>query len=138
MNQETPTWQPVNAIPMIASFIDDMVADTSEQWKTLQPARAKPHVLDSELVEHIKRAYSGQLDTSMLFKEQLSRWQKERLSPDQSNEIARLEGQVATLQANLTNILELAHEVKDHTIDKILEKDDLEIGLEALLGKHRF
>ena len=51
--------------------------------------------------------------------------------------VARLEGQVETLRANLTNILDLAGEVKDRTIDKILEKDDLALGLYVLLGKHR-
>jgi hypothetical protein len=138
MNRETPSWQPVSALPMIASLIDGMVVDTSAQWETLQPARAKPHVLDSALVERIERAYSEQLDTSALFKEQLSRWRKEILSLEQSKAIMRLEGQVEALRANLTNILGLADEVKDHTIDKILEKDDLALGLDVLLGKHRF
>ena len=137
MNHETPNWQPVSALPMIASLIDGMVSDTTAQWETLQPARAKPHVLDSALVERIERIYAEQLDTSALFKEQLSRWRQGPLSPKQSNEVARLEGQVETLRANLANILDLAGEVKDHTIDKILEKDDLEIGLDVLLGKHR-
>jgi hypothetical protein len=125
---------------MIASLIDGMVSDTTAQWATLQPARAKPHVLDSALVERIERVervYAEQLDTSALFKEQLSRWRQGPLSPKQSNEVARLEGQVETLRANLANILGLAEEVKDHTIDKILEKDELEIGLDVLLGKHR-
>jgi hypothetical protein len=122
---------------MIASLIDGMVSDTRTQWETLQPARAKPHVLDSALVERIERVYSEQLDTSALFQEQLSRWRKGPLSAEQSNEVTRLEGQVETLRANLTNILDLAGEVKDHTIDKILEKDDLALGLDVLLGKHR-
>ena len=137
MSRETPNWQPIGALPTIASFIDGMVADTNAQWETLQPARAKPHVLDSALVERIERAYSEQLDTSALFLEQLSRWRKGPLSAEQSNEVTRLEGQVAILRANLTNILDLAAEVKDHTIDKILEKDDLALGLDVLLGKHR-
>jgi hypothetical protein len=137
MNRKTPSWQPISALPMIASLIDGMVSDTRTQWETLQPARAKPHVLDSALVERIERAYSEQLDTSALFLEQLSRWRKGPLSAEQSNEVTRLEGQVATLRANLTNILDLAAEVKDHTIDKILEKDDLALGLDVLLGKHR-
>ena len=137
MSRETPSWQPIGALPMIASFIDGMVSDTTAQWETLQPARAKPHVLDSALVERIERAYSEQLDTSALFLEQLSRWRQGPLSAEQSNEVARLESQVATLRANLTNILDLAAEVKDHTIDKILEKDDLALGLDVLLGKHR-
>jgi hypothetical protein len=137
MNRKTPNWQPVSALPMLASLIDGIVADTSAQWETLQPARAKPHVLDSALVERIERVYSEQLDTSDLLKEQLSRWRQGPLSPKQSNEVARLEGQVVTLRANLTNVLDLVGEVKDHTIDKILEKDGLALGLEVLLGKHR-
>jgi hypothetical protein len=32
-------------------------------------------------------------------------------------------------------ILALAAEVKDHTIDKILAKDDIELALEVLAGK---
>jgi hypothetical protein len=137
MNQRTPNWQPVSALPMIASLIDGMVSDTTAQWETLQPARAKPHVLDSALVDRIERVYAEQLDTSALFKQQLSRWRQGPLSPKQSSEVARLEGQVETLRANLANILDLAEEVKDHTIDKILERDDSEIGLDVLLGKHR-
>jgi hypothetical protein len=137
MNRKRPSWQPISALPMIASFIDGMVSDTYEQWETLQPARARPHVLDSALVERIERAYSEQLDTNTLFQEQLSRWRKGALSAEQSNEVTRLEGQVETLRANLTNILDLAAEVKDHTIDKILEKDELALGLDVLLGRHR-
>ena len=137
MNRKRPSWQPISALPMIASFIDGMVSDTYEQWETLQPARARPHVLDSALVERIERAYSEQLDTSTLFQEQLSRWRKGALSAEQSNEVTRLEGQVETLRANLTNILDLAAEVKDHPIDKILEKDELALGLDVLLGRHR-
>jgi hypothetical protein len=48
-----------------------------------------------------------------------------------------LEGQVEKLRATLINILDLADEVKDHTIDKLLEKDDVELGLEFLLGERR-
>lgn len=137
MNQQTPHWQPISALPMIASFIDGLVTDTTEQWETLQLAKDKPHVLDSALVERIQHAYSGQLDTSGLFKEQLTRWQKEPLSTTQANEVLRLQEQVEKLSTNISHILGLADEVKDKTIDKILEKDDLELGLDFLLGKHQ-
>ena len=36
MNQRTPNWQPVSALPMIASLIDGMASDTREQWETLR------------------------------------------------------------------------------------------------------
>jgi hypothetical protein len=137
MNQETPHWQPISALPMIASIIDGMVTDTTEQWETLQPVKERPHVLDSALVERIQRAYSEQLETSGLFKEQLTRWQNEPLSTAQANEVLRLQRQVEKLSTNLSHILGLADEIKDKTIDKILEKDDFELGLDFLLGKHQ-
>ena len=137
MNRETPHWQPISALPMLASFIDGMVTDTTEQWATLQPAKDRPHVSDSALVERIQRAYSEQLDTSELFKEQLIRWKNEQLSTAQANEVSRLQRQVEKLYTNLSHILALADEVEEKTIDKILEKDDFELGLDVLLGKHK-
>lgn len=122
---------------MVASFINGMVSDTSEQWQTLELASRKPHTLDSALVERTQRVYSEQLETTALFKEQLARWRKEALSPARAGEVARLVGQVERLRTNLTNILDRVDEVKDKTIDKMLEKEDFELGLEFLLGKHR-
>jgi hypothetical protein len=48
-------------------------------------------------------------------------------------ELDRLEGQLERLRAVLTNILELAEEIKQGTIEQVLAKSDLELGLEALL-----
>jgi hypothetical protein len=55
----------------------------------------------------------------------------------EANEVLRLHGQVEKLRTNLSHILGLADELKDKTIDTILEKDDLELGLDVLLGKHQ-
>jgi len=118
MNRETPTWQPVSALPTLASLIDDIGADTGAQRETFQSVKTEPDVLDSALIERIERVYSEQVDICDLLEEQLSRWRQGPLSSEQSNEIARLESQVATLRANLTNVLDLVGEVKDHTIDK--------------------
>lgn len=84
-------------------------------------SRKKPNRTYStpRCVERIKRVYSEQLDISELLEEQLSRWRQGPLSSKKSNEIVRLEGQVATLRANLANVLDLVGGVKDHTIDKI-------------------
>ena len=120
---------------MIASLIDGMVSDALGQWKTLQPAKQKPYVLDTALVGRIESAYSERLETTGLFREQLSRWQTESMSSEQESEVARLEKQVEKLQAVMSDILSLASELKKNTIDQILERDDLELGLEVLMGK---
>jgi len=137
MVQKTPNWQPISALPMVASLIDRMVSDALQQWETLQSAKQKPYVLDSALVERIESAYSNQLETTGLFLEQLARWKSKPMSSDQRNEVVRLEKQVEKRQAVMNDILSLASELKKHTIDRIMEKDDLELGLEIMKGKLR-
>jgi hypothetical protein len=135
MVQKTPNWQPISALPMVASLIDRMVSDALQQWETLQPAKQKPYVLDAALVGRIESAYSNQSETAELFLRQLARWKTKPMSSDQRNEVARLEKQVEKLQTVMNDILSLASELKEHTIDRILEKDDLELGIEILKGK---
>jgi len=72
-----------------------------------------------------------------LFLEQLARWKSKPMSSDQRNEVVRLEKQVEKRQAVMNDILSLASELKKHTIDRIMEKDDLELGLEIMKGKLR-
>jgi len=55
-----------------------------------------------------------------------------RLTSEQDREIARLEQVLPKWREAATEILALHAEMKDHTIDKILEMDDVELGLEAL------
>ncbi|MEI7771909.1 MAG: hypothetical protein WCI67_18095 [Chloroflexales bacterium] len=43
-------------------------------------------------------------------------------------------GRLAALRANIIAILDLAAQLKPHTIDAIMARSDLELGLEALLG----
>jgi hypothetical protein len=137
MVQKTPNWQPISALPRIASLIDRMVSEALQQWETLKPMKQKPYVLDTTIVERIESAYSNQLETTGLFREQLARWKSKPMSSDQRNEVARLEKQIEKLQTIMNDILSLACEGKEHTIDRILEKDDLELGLEILKGKLR-
>jgi len=47
---QQPQWQPISQLVLIASHIDGMLEAAQEQYQTLQPARAKPHVLDNDTV----------------------------------------------------------------------------------------
>jgi hypothetical protein len=51
----------------------------------------------------------------------------------QRQEINRLDGQLPRIKELSQAILELIDEMKDGTINLILEKSDLELGLEFLL-----
>jgi hypothetical protein len=129
----TPNWQPIAALPLIASLIDGELADSEAHYATLLAVRDRPHVLDAATVERSIKLHTEQRDFFWVFEEQLSRWRSEHLSFTQSSELDRLDGQLDRLRTVLSGILELAEELKRGTIDQVLSKSDLELGLEALL-----
>ena len=133
MPQPQPQWQPISQLTLIASHIDGMLEAAQEQYETLQPARAKPHVLDNYTVGRVTEVFTVQKNDLWLFDEQLKRWAAQSLIPRQRQEVQRLTGQMATLRQVITDILALADELKKGTIEQVLGKSDEELGLDVLL-----
>ena len=129
----TPNWQPLTALPLIASLIDGELADGQEHHATLLSVRDRPYVLDDATMERSIKLHTEQRDFLGMFAEQLARWRNERPSDAQRRELDRLEGQLERLRAVLSDILALAEELKQATIERVLAKSDLELGIEALL-----
>jgi signal transduction histidine kinase len=67
-----------------------------------------------------------------VFAEPLARWRHEQPTSTQRRERDRLEGQIERLRSVLSDILELAEELKQGTLERVLAKSDLELGIEAL------
>ena len=133
-SQETPNWQPITMLPLIASVVDEMLQDAQEQYKNLGEARSKPWVLDDYTVNRVMKVYTEQRDDILgLYEEQLRHWEGLSLTAIQRAEIGRVSGQLESLRTALTDILELAEDLKKGTIERQLAKDDTEVGLEALL-----
>ena len=130
--QPTPQWQPITQLALIASHIDWMLEAAQEHYQTLQPARAKPHVLDNYTVGRVTEVFTAQKKDLWLFEEQLKRWAAQSLTALQRTEVQRLTGQMATLRQVITNILALADELKKGTIEQVLGKSDEELGLDFL------
>lgn len=72
-----------------------------------------------------------------MYEEQLRKWKELSLTPSQQKEVNRLSSQVAKLKKLLDGILSLADELKQNTIETLLNKSDGEVGLEFLLGIKR-
>ncbi len=83
-------------------------------------------------MERTIKLHAEQRDFLGVFAEQLARWRNEQPTDAQRRELDRLEGQLQRLRAVLTNILGLAEELQQGTIEQVLAKSDLELGLEAL------
>ncbi len=76
--------------------------------------------------------YSRQHNALWLYDEQLKRWAALSLTAAQRQEVTRLTGQMERLHAVLTAILTLADKLKEGTIEEVLAKSDLELGIETL------
>ena len=130
-------WQPISALPLIGSMIDGLLDEVEQQNANLQASRAKPHVLDNYTIGRVIKVYSEQAEDLWLFDGQLSRWKALNLTPSQRQEVDRLAAQIPTIRERITAILPLAEELKGGTIETVMAKSDLELGLEVLLGKRK-
>lgn len=130
----TPIWQPLSQMSFVNSLLQEGVDSADEMYASLKAAEHRPYVLDDVTINRVIKLYSEQLEDHWLYEEQLARWRQESPTPEQNREIDRMEREVVTLKETLTEILDLAQEFKGGTIDTILGKSDMEMGLEFLLG----
>lgn len=131
MNPE-PRWQPISALPELAGIIDGMLRDSQEEHQRLLEARPRAHELDDYTVSQVVRAFTDQAKTLGIYEQQLDRWLRFGLQSDQAYEVDRLKAQLGRLATLSANILALAEDVKQGTIERMLEKNDAEVGLESL------
>ncbi|MGH0792264.1 hypothetical protein ACQVTU_32615 [Bacillus cereus] len=128
-----PNWQPISALSMIANMIDGQLEESQEQYITLLETQQKPHVLDDYTVHRVIQVYTDQLEFLPIYIMQLEKWQNEvSLTLTQQNEIKQLQEQVTQWKQVLTDILNLANKLKEETIEKVMSKSDLELGIQSL------
>src|SRR6266699_3372955 len=121
--QPKPHWQPIEALAMVAAHIDGMLLE----------AKPKPHVLDDFTINRVIAAFTTQRNDFRLFDQQLQRWQAGPLTDDQRREVERLVEQMRLLRENNEQVLTLARELSQGTIDKVMATSDVELGLEMLM-----
>jgi hypothetical protein len=113
------------------------IDNAEEHYQTLLQASPEPHVLDDYTVGRVFEVFGSQKDDLWLFEEQLARWKMDKLSIGQRHEVDRLTEQVGRCRTVIDSILSLAEQLKEGTIEKVLAKSDLELGLEFLLNKRK-
>jgi hypothetical protein len=130
---EEPIWQPLSMLPTIAGLIDGELADAEEHYATLKQAEDRPHVLDDATVQRSIKVHTEQMEFLSVFEGQMERWRQAEPLPRDREEIDRLTTQLGRLRSTLTDILALCNSLAQGTIEKVLAKSDLEMGIEALL-----
>ena len=89
-------------------------------------------MLDDYTVNRVIAAFTTQRHDFGFFDQQLQRWAALPLSDQQSREVERLVEQMRLLRENNEKVLTLARELSKGTIDKVMAKSDVELGLEML------
>ena len=133
----TPCWRPISDLPIVVSILDSMLHDDEGQYRTLLECRPKPYVLDDYTVGRVVQVFTQQKADLRLYQQQLSHWIAGDLTAGQRREVERLQGCVTKLQELAESIASLANELKQGTIDSVLRKSDVELGLEFLRGKRK-
>jgi len=132
-HKPTPRWHPIASLALVARVIDGQLEAAEEQHRLLLQAR--PVSLDDAIVERVVRVYTEEVDFFAIYHEQFDRWCREPLTVAQRQEVEWLRGQLVRHRDVDAAILTLAETLKATTIDAILAKSDLELGLDALTGQ---
>jgi hypothetical protein len=95
--------------------------------------RDRPHVLDDAIVARFLRLVTDELEFLPIYREQLTRWYQARPNSMQIIELDRLTHQLDRWGELLVNQRALAQEIGAGTIEKVMAKNDLQLGIAALL-----
>lgn len=135
--RDGPTWHPISALPVVGGAITGMLESAEDQVRLLLQADEHPYALDDATVTRLIRVYREQAADHWLFEEQLRRWSAGPLTPEQRREVERLSLATARLKQVTTAILSMGEALKSQTIESLLAKSDLEVGVEELLRRRR-
>lgn len=120
---------------MLTDHAEQGVALAAEHLELLGQARGAYRLADADVAGVIASWTRTRTDLIELFTEQARRWQALDLDDAQRGAVDRYAGLVAEELALVEQILALAEELKTWTIEALLAKDDLQVGLEALIGR---
>lgn len=130
MRDEEPTWRPLDDVAMLTEIARQGVEHASDQHELL--TQAGPYQLNDVTVARMLRVWNETLEWTGVHAEQGARWHQE--ATDTATEAAVGEYNALVQQERLlvVEILEMAHNLEAVTIEKLMAKSDLEIGLDAL------
>jgi len=122
----------IGMLPFFTEMILGTLHNTEEQYASFLEARPKPHVLDDAIVDPALRLYQAQLADIALHEQQMHWWLAEPLTEAQRYQVNDLLTKLAALRDLNLALLGLLAELKQGTIDSILEMDDEELGRRVL------
>lgn len=116
--------------------VDEKLKQAQKQVSNLEKCKDRPHVLDDKTIQRLIDVYSQEKQiVQHLMITSRSTLQGE-LSYTDRQTMKKVDADIDALDQACEQILFLADHFKEHTIDKMKEKDDIELALDVLMGKH--
>ncbi len=127
-------WYPISKVHWFTRHMREGIEVTAKQLELLQPALTHPYRLDDATVARVIRVHHDQADDLVLFQNQADRWKATPgLTQAQHAAVGEHEAAVDELRRLNAQVLAAGEKLKAVTIEALLAKSDLEVGIEARL-----
>lgn len=133
-HQQKQIRRPISFLIALTEVIIGALAQTEEQYDSFAAAQHKPHVLDDAIVGQTIWLYEEQLTSIPLHERQLNWWLLDDISDAQRYQVQDLRARLPPLREKTEQLLALLAELKQGTIDRIMDMSDEELALKALRG----
>lgn len=130
MHDEEPMWRPVGDVTMLTSVTVQSVEFAREHLDTIRDAGR--YRLDDGTVARMLRTWHDTSEMNQVFAEQGRRWRQEAKGTRHEGDVVHFCALVAEERGLIDEILTIAQKLRTVTIERLLAKSDLEIGIEAL------
>lgn len=128
-------FHPTSMIPTLLKLSDGSLDAAKEHLANMHIAQHKPHILDDDFIKRSLTLCRNQKQDSEVFLKQCELWKKEPLTDIELTQVEQIEHFSQELDRTNAELVKILEKCKNHTINKILEKDDLELALEFLTGE---
>jgi hypothetical protein len=135
MRDEEPTWRPLSDVTMLTEIARQGVEHARDAHELLTDAG--PYCLDDATVARMQRVWTETLECSGVYADQGLRWHLQATDPIDAVAVAEYSALVEQERLLAVEILDIARRLESVTIEKLMAKSDLEIGLEALADPWR-
>ena len=121
-------------LPTYVMLGREQLQEATKVFEMFKSCEYRPHVLDDHLVNRTIKLCTDQNEMTWVPIEQCRRWRTQSPSKEQLEDIIKVENSFNDLHSINEKMLVLANKLKKGTIDSVLSKSDLEVGLDFLLN----
>jgi hypothetical protein len=127
-------WYPIGDVGWFTEHMREGITVTTGQLDLLQPALARPGRLDNATVADIIRVHQDQAGDLVLFQNQADKWNATPgITEAQRAAVREFEEAISEVRRLNAEVLAAAERLKPVTIEALLARSDLELGMDALL-----